>query len=74
MYDISNFQGKHPVGSMVVFEHGLPKKSDYRKFAIRDTDIPDDMHRLAEVIRRRFSHHDEAGWPVPDLLSRAAAK
>jgi excinuclease ABC subunit C len=73
MYDISNFQGKHQVGSMVVFEHGLPKKSDYRKFAIRDTDIPDDMHRLAEMIRRRFSHHGEIGttdnpsyrpWPV----------
>lgn len=68
MYDISNFQGKHPVGSMVVFEHGLPKKPDYRKFAIRDTNIPDDMRRLAEVIRRRFAHHDEHGWPMPDLL------
>lgn len=56
MYDISNFQGKHPVGSMVVFENGQPKKSDYRKFAVRDTTIPDDMHRLAEVVRRRFAH------------------
>ncbi len=84
MYDISNFQGKHPVGSMVVFEQGLPKKSDYRKFAIRDKEIPDDMRRLAEVIRRRFAHHghsdspplgggvwggaEKDGWPMPDLL------
>lgn len=74
MYDISNIQGRHAVGSMVVFENGLPKKTDYRKFAIRDTDIPDDMRRLAEVVRRRFSHHAatgdgaESGWPLPDLI------
>ncbi len=57
MYDISHFQSTNVVGSMVVFENGLPKKSDYRKFTIRDTTIPDDQHRLAEVVRRRFSHH-----------------
>ncbi len=68
LYDISHFQSKHVVGSMVVFENGLPKKSDYRKFAIKDKSIPDDMHRLAEVLRRRFARHDEAGWPLPDLL------
>lgn len=68
MYDISHFQSTHPVGSMVVFERGLPKKSDYRKFAIRDTNIPDDQHRLAEIVRRRFAHHGENGWPMPDLL------
>lgn len=68
MYDISHFQSQHPVGSMVVFENGLPKKSDYRKFAIKDTRIPDDQHRLAEIVRRRFSHHATDGWPVPDLL------
>lgn len=78
MYDISNFQGKHPVGSMVVFENGLPKKSDYRKFAIRDTDIPDDMRRLAEVIRRRFSHHEqleeaEDSTTPPPLLAKEGA-
>ena len=68
MYDISHFQSTNAVGSMVVFENGLPKKSDYRKFAIKDTKIPDDQHRLAEIVRRRFSHHDEDGWSVPDLL------
>lgn len=68
MYDISHFQSTNAVGSMVVFENGLPKKSDYRKFAIKDTAIPDDQHRLAEIVRRRFAHHDEEGWPVPDLL------
>lgn len=68
MYDISNFQGQHAVGSMVVFEHGQPKKSGYRKFIIRDTAIPDDMRRLAEVVRRRFARHDQSGWPKPDLI------
>ncbi len=68
LYDISNFQGKHAVGSMVVFENGLPKKSDYRKFAIKDIALPDDMRRLAEIVRRRFARHDESGWPMPDLL------
>jgi excinuclease ABC subunit C len=68
MYDISHFQSTNVVGSMVVFEHGLPKKSDYRKFTIRDTVIPDDQHRLAEVVRRRFAHHEDDGWPMPDLL------
>lgn len=68
MYDISHFQSTNVVASMVVFEHGMPKKSDYRKFIIRETSIPDDQHRLAEVVRRRFSHHDEDGWPMPDLL------
>ncbi len=80
MYDISNFQGKHPVGSMVVFENGLSKKSDYRKFAVRDLNIPDDMHRLAEIVRRRFMRHVQddlasqapettnGAWPIPDLL------
>lgn len=73
MYDISNFQGKYPVGSMVVFENGLPKKSDYRKFAIRDTDIPDDMRRLAEVVRRRFSHHAQTEEDEAMIEKRGAA-
>jgi len=68
MYDISHFQSTNAVGSMVVFENGLPKKSDYRKFTIKDTGIPDDQHRLAEVVRRRFTHREEEGWPMPDLL------
>lgn len=68
MFDISHFQSTNVVASMVVFENGLPKKSDYRKFTIRNTAIPDDQHRLAEVVQRRFARHDETGWPLPDLL------
>lgn len=68
MYDISNYQGRHAVGSMVVFEHGQPKSSAYRKFIIREVVGPDDTHMLAEVIRRRFARHDGTGWPLPDLL------
>jgi len=54
-YDISNTAGEHPVGSMVVFEEGLPASSNYRKFAIRDVEGPDDFASMAEVLRRRFS-------------------
>ncbi|MFH0853216.1 MAG: excinuclease ABC subunit UvrC [bacterium] len=64
-YDISNIQGINPVGSMVVMEEGLPKKSDYRKFSIRDVQGPDDFRMLAEVIGRRLKHPD---WPKPDLI------
>ncbi len=65
MFDISHFQSTNVVASMVVFENGLPKKSDYRKFTIRDTRIPDDQHRLAEVVRRRFSHHRAGEERIP---------
>lgn len=60
MYDVSHHQSAHVVGSMVVFENGLPKKSDYRKFSIRDLKIPDDQHRLAEILRRRFARRGGA--------------
>src|SRR6266480_1255632 len=54
-YDISHAMGKDPVGSMVVFQDGLPRKSDYRKFGIKEaTDDPDDFAAMAEVISRRF--------------------
>ncbi|MDO8735652.1 MAG: excinuclease ABC subunit UvrC [Thermoleophilia bacterium] len=53
-YDISNTAGEHPVGSMVVFEEGLPVPAHYRKFAIRDVEGPDDFASMAEVLRRRF--------------------
>lgn len=55
MYDVSHHQSAHVVGSMVVFTNGLPKKSDYRKFTIKNTKIPDDQHRLAEILQRRFA-------------------
>ena len=53
-YDISTIQGRHTVGSMVVFEDGLPKKSDYRRFRIKTLDGQDDFAAMEEVLRRRF--------------------
>jgi excinuclease ABC subunit C len=57
-YDISNLMGTHQVASMVVFEGGAPKKSDYRRFRIRDTQdgVPDDFAAMAEVLRRRYDN------------------
>lgn len=54
-YDISTIQGRHTVGSMVVFEDGLPKKSDYRRFRIKTLDGQDDFAAMEEVLRRRFA-------------------
>lgn len=68
-YDISNVQGTNAVGSMVVFEDGLPKKSAYKKFKIKTVDGPNDFAMLREVMRRRFGHdHASEGWPNPDLM------
>lgn len=53
-YDISTIQGTNTVGSMVVFEDGLPKKSDYRRFKIRTLAGQDDFAAMEEVLRRRF--------------------
>lgn len=55
--DISHVQGTNVAASLVVFEDGLPKKSDYRKFTIRDRP-GDDVASIAEVVRRRFTHAD----------------
>ena len=54
-YDISTIQGRFTVASMVVFEDGLPKKSEYRRFKIRTIDGQDDFAAMEEVIRRRFT-------------------
>ncbi|MDY5648079.1 MAG: excinuclease ABC subunit UvrC [Lachnospiraceae bacterium] len=55
-FDISNTNGFESVGSMVVFEKGKPKRSDYRKFRIRTVQGPDDYASMREVLTRRFSH------------------
>lgn len=55
-YDISNINGFQSVGSMVVFEDGKPKKSDYRKFRIQTVQGPDDYASMDEVLSRRFRH------------------
>jgi excinuclease ABC subunit C len=81
-YDISNTQGTAAVGSMVVFEQGVPKKSLYRRFNIRSVSGPDDFASMEEVLTRRFSRwqaaqdlaqapgqkHDPAFALLPDLL------
>ena len=56
-YDISNTQGFESVASMVVFENGLPKRSDYRKFKIKTIIGPDDYGSMEEVITRRFTRY-----------------
>lgn len=55
-FDISNIGGFANVGSMVVFEKGKPKKSDYRKFKIKTVSGPDDYACMKEVLTRRFTH------------------
>ncbi len=61
-YDISNLGEQHPVGSMVVFEGGVPKKAHYRKFSVRDATGQDDFAMMNQVLRRRFERRsDEAG-------------
>jgi excinuclease ABC subunit C len=56
-YDVSNLQGTHVVASMVVFEDGLARKSEYRRFAIKGTDGTDDISAIFEVITRRFRRY-----------------
>ena len=73
-YDISNIQGASAVGSMVVFEGGLPRKSEYRRFQIKTVAGADDYAMIQEVLRRRFkraSTEDRGGnaWAaLPDLV------
>ncbi len=63
--DISNLQGRQPVGSMAVFRDGEPEKSAYRRFSIKDVEGPNDPAMLAEVIRRQFGPPEAT---LPDLL------
>jgi excinuclease ABC subunit C len=67
-YDISNLGPTDKVGSMVVFEDGLPKRSDYRRFEIKGVPGQDDFASMEEVLRRRFARlvpDPEAGDPAP---------
>jgi excinuclease ABC subunit C len=56
-YDVSNLQGTHVVASMVVFEDGLARKGEYRRFSIRGLDGTDDVAAIHEVISRRFRRY-----------------
>ena len=75
-YDISNTSGVHSVGGMVVFENGMKRPKDYRKFKIKTIEGPNDYGSLQEVIYRRFKNYKEAlktgrnnGFErLPDLL------
>ena len=83
-YDVSNLQGTHVVASMVVFEDGLARKSEYRRFAIKGTDGADDIAAIHEVITRRFRRYlaerektgelDTLGDPDPDEDQDLAAE
>ena len=55
-YDISNMNGFETVGSMIVYEKGKPKRSDYRKFKLKTVTGPDDYASMHEVLTRRFTH------------------
>src|SRR5262245_10738902 len=68
-FDISNIQGSDIVASMVCFEDGLPKKSDYRKFRLRGVQgAPDDFASMREVVGRRYRRLLEEGKELPDLI------
>ncbi|MDG4765506.1 excinuclease ABC subunit UvrC [Solwaraspora sp. WMMD406] len=64
-FDVSQIQGTDVVASLVVFEDGLPRKGEYRRFAVRGA--TDDLSAMSEVLRRRFARHRGAGEPArPD--------
>ncbi len=67
-FDISNFQGTDAVASMVLFENGKPKKSEYRRFKIHTKDTPDDFAMMREVIKRRYSRILREKKKMPDLI------
>jgi len=64
--DVSNLQGTEVVASLVVFEDGLPRKSDYRRFVIRGVDGQDDVASIREVVSRRFRRSVEDEEPGSD--------
>lgn len=68
-YDISHIQGTNTVASMVVFENGVKKSSEYRKFKLKSTEgKPDDFLSMKEVLTRRLSRLGEPKWEKPDLM------
>jgi len=67
-FDISHIQGTDKVASMVVWEEGKMKKSDYRKFIIKTVIGNDDFASMREVVTRRYSRLKEEGAPMPGLV------
>jgi excinuclease ABC subunit C len=70
-YDVSNLQGTEVVASMVVFEDGLPRKGDYRRFVIRGIEGQNDVAAMHETITRRFRRYLEERADSPDALDLA---
>ncbi len=68
-FDVSNLQGTEVVASMVVFEDALPRKSEYRRFAVKSVDGQDDVAAIHEVVTRRFRRYLEeaSDSPEPDI-------
>lgn len=68
-FDISNLQGSDVVASMVVWDNGGMKKSDYRRFIIRSlSGVPDDFQSMREVVGRRYRRVQEEGFSMPGLV------
>ena len=67
-FDISHFQGAETVASMVVWEAGAPKRSEYRKFKIRSVAGVDDFRSMEEVVHRRYQRRLAEGQPMPELV------
>ena len=72
-FDISNIGGTHTVASMVVFEGGAPKKSDYRRFTIRTVEGSDDFASMAEVLSRRYAQWEKQTERSPYDADRDAS-
>lgn len=67
-FDISNIQGAESVASMVVFEQGKPRKSEYRSFNIKGVSGPDDFASIAEAVLRRYRRRLKEDLRLPDLV------
>ena len=67
-FDISNTGGDESVGSLVVFDDGVPNKSEYRKFKIKSVTGSDDTASMEEIVRRRLTRLEREGGRMPDLI------
>lgn len=67
-FDISNLGDENITSGMVLFENGKPKKSGYRLFGIKETQVQDDYASMREALTRRISHFSDAATPPPDLF------
>jgi len=69
-YDVSTLQGTNTVASMVVFVKGVPRKSDYRRFKMRQVKGQDDFASMQETLRRRFKRMKDAGYQLKESPSK----